>query len=97
MGRRGVGARGQQRHERGIIATELRRPADAGVVDLGDEIAFAQTRLDLVDNAGMHRLDEPRRLAHIFDLGGALHRALPVDEAGRIGKAGVGKISRQRP
>ena len=80
MRRGGVGARGQQRHDGGIVAAEAVDAADAGIVDLGDEIALAHAGLDRLDDAGVHRLDDAGGLAHVVDLGRALDRALPVDE-----------------
>ena len=96
MRRRGIGARGQQRHDRRIVAADTVDAARAGIIDLGDEIAFAHADLDLVDDALVHRLDDAGRLAHIVDLGRAFHRALPVDQRRRIDEAGVRQMLLQR-
>ena len=47
---------------------------------------------DLLGDARVHRLDDAGGLAHVVDLGRALDRALPVDEAGRVGEAGVRQV-----
>ena len=96
MRRRGVGARGQQRHDRRIIAADAVDAARAGIVDLGDQIAFAHADFDLVDDALVHGLDDARGLAHIVDLGRALHRALPVDQRRGVDEAGIRQMLLQR-
>jgi hypothetical protein len=42
-------------------------PRDAGVIDLGHQIAFAHADLDLVEDAGGASLDDAGGLAHIVD------------------------------
>ena len=51
---------------------------------------------DVLGDAGVHRLDDAGGAAHVADLGRALHGALPVDEAGGVGKRAFGRCALQR-
>ncbi|MDR8840444.1 hypothetical protein FEP81_04778 [Burkholderia multivorans] len=95
--RRGcVGAGRQQRHDRRIVAAEAVGAADAGGVDLRDEIALLHARLDRLDDMRMHPFDDARGHAHVFDLARRLHRALPVHECRRVDPARGGQVLLQR-
>ena len=72
---------------RGQDAAGVIGAANAGVVDFGHQVAFAQSRLDLVGDARVHLLDDARRGAHILKLPLGLHRPPPVDQAGGVPKA----------
>ena len=80
----------------GIVAADPVDAADAGVVDLGDEVVLAHARLDLLDDAGVHGLDDAAGLAHVVELGGAFDGPLPVHQRGGILEAGVGQVLLQR-
>ncbi len=96
MRRRGLDAGRQQRHDRRIVAADTINAARAGIIDLGDEIAFAHADFDLVDDALVHSLDDPGSLAHVVDLGCTFHRALPVDQRGGVDEACIGQMLLQR-
>ena len=96
MRRRGIGARRQQRHDRRIVAADALNAARAGIVDFGDQIAFAHADLDFVDDALMHGLDDAGSVAHVVDLGRALHGALPVDQRGGVNEPSIGQVLLQR-
>jgi hypothetical protein len=71
--------------------------ARAGVIDLGHQIAFAHADLDLVEDAGVHLLDDARGLAHIVDfLRRSSPRAASSLSAGAVGEARVRQMADQR-
>src|SRR5580698_5259583 len=73
-------ARRQQRHDGGVVAAETVDAADSRIINLGDQIALAHPRLDLFEDAPVHRLYDAAGPAHIVEFDGALDRALPIDE-----------------
>lgn len=86
----------KKRHDRRIIAADAVDAARARIVDFRHEVALAHAHFDLVEDALMHRFDDPRRVAHVLDLGLALDRALPVHQRRRVAETRIGQVFLQR-
>ncbi|SMC14791.1 hypothetical protein ROA7745_04661 [Roseovarius aestuarii] len=88
--RGGVRARGQQRHDRRVVpaTADFRVVAQGSIIDIGHQIAFADTRLDLLEDTFVHASDDPARDAHIVQFGLGFDRPLPVHQ-----RVGIGELS----
>ena len=93
MRRGGLDAGRKQRHDGRIVAADALRAADAGVIDLGDEIAFAHADLDPVEDALVHLLDDARSIAQALWHSAALWRRDAVLEWGVYHFAGQPAVS----
>jgi len=96
MRSRCLGAGTKQGHDRGIVATEPVHPAYAGIVDLRNQIAFAHSRLDLVDDALMHRGDDTAGATHVFEFRGALDGTFPVHQLARVDEVRLRQMRHER-
>ena len=87
----GVGSRGQQRHDRRVVAPMPLCTADPVAEDLGHDLVLGHSRLDPVEHAGHHLLGDGGGPAHAGQLFRRLDAALPVHQPGGVGEGGIAK------
>ena len=92
----GVDARGQQRHDRRIVPARPLDAENAGAVDLGDDGVLRHARLGDLEDAAMHRLDDPGRRLHVGELARRLDRALPVHQPRRVPERRARQLAHER-
>ena len=91
VGGGGLGTRGQQRHDRRIVAAEFLGAADLGRGDAGHGVAFADPGGDGVERRLHRPLGDLSGLPHVADLGRRLDHPHPVDEQVGVAEGGLGQ------
>src|SRR5262245_25701006 len=94
--RGGLRARRQHRDDRRVVAAVAIRAVDGGPVDLGHQRALRHARLDELQNAGVHGLDNAGGAAHELDLARRFDGPLPVHERGGVHELRGGKVAHER-
>src|SRR5262245_35005970 len=94
--RGGLRARRQHRHDRRVVTAVAVHAVDARPVDLGHQRALRHARLDELQNAGVHRLDNAGGSAHELDLARRFDGPLPVHERGGVHELSGGKVADER-
>jgi hypothetical protein len=91
MRRGGIGARGEKRHDGGIVAPVAVRAADRIAIDFGDELVLFQSRLHALGDALDDDFGDARGAAREDDFLVGFDGALPVHQRRGVDKGRVGE------